>query len=171
MGKTEGWHEREVPIPERLRSRFATADERDKLAKTAQTMVLLAGVMRLGILKPALRALWDSECNRTRKDASSTADAMIQKGLTRLETAIDAAFFEHLWDHPDDADPWRQRLVTFAQAILDADCGRVGPAVDRWRRIAKAESVFKNRIHYREHPPFGLFSPLPDSIRSPSHDD
>jgi len=160
QGKTEGWHEREVPIPECLRSRFASPEGRDTLAQTAQHMVRLAAVMRLKILQPTLRALWDSENNRKRKDPSGTADAMIGQGLSDLEARIDATFFDHLWDHPEDPDPWRERLATFARHILEDHSHRVNPSADRWRRIAKAEATFGYRMHNWPDKEYGIFLPL-----------
>ena len=150
QGKTEGWHEREIPIPATLRSRFATKSERDRLADTAKHMIANAGVMRLNILKSSLLSLWED------------AEGRINDGLMRLEQGVDIAFFPHLWDHPDSLDAWRERLADLARIILDQDISTLGPSVDRWRRISAAQSRFHFLLRIKNHPDTGIF--LPPSI-------
>jgi len=149
QGKTEGWHEREVPIDPKMRSRFIRPEERDRLAATAKTMIELAGVMRLGILKPALRTLWE--------DAAGRIDGALQ----RLEQQVDAAFFPHLWEHPDSDEAWRSRLRDLALAILEEDLAALGPNADRWKRICGATSRFDFLLGRKSHPKTGIFLPPP----------
>lgn len=151
QGKTEGWHEREVTIPATLRTRFVTKSERDRLGDTAKHMIEIAGVMRLGILKPTLLALWED------------ADGRIADGLVRLEQGIDAVFFTHLWAHPDSLDEWRERLAGLAGDILGQDIPTLGPSADRWKRISAAQRVFHWRLHDKNHSGSGIFLPLPVS--------
>jgi len=149
QGKTEGWHEREVPIDPKMRSRFARPEDRDHLAATAKTMIELAGVMRLYILKPALRTLWED------------AEGRIDSALQRLEQQVDAAFFPHLWEHPDSDDAWRTRLRDQGRAILDEDLAALGPNADRWKRISGATSRFDFLLGRKSHPKTGIFLPPP----------
>lgn len=149
QGKTEGWHDREVLIPATLRSRFATKSERDRLADTAKRMVECAGVMRLNILKPSLLVLWED------------AEGRIADGLMRLEQGVDAAFFPHLWDHPDSSDAWRECLAGMAAGILEQDIPTLGPSADRWKRISAAQSRFHFLLRTKNHPVAGIFLPAP----------
>lgn len=143
QGKIGAWHEREVPIPGHLRSRFARPEGRDALAIVAKDMIDLAATMRLKILKSALTALWED------------AEGRIDQALARLEQAVDACFFDHLWAHPDDPTPWRTVLADLARQILDEDCALVGPAADRWQRLSAAESRFTWHLHHNpKHGPF-----------------
>ncbi len=151
QGKTEGWHEREIPIDPKIHQRFLKRDEREKLAKTAKSMVELTGVMRLNILKPALLALWED------------ADGPIAAALLRLEHQVDVAFFPHLWDHPDQLDPWRAALAGWAKTILDVDAATIAPMADRWKRISAADSRFNFCLHHKQHPAYNVFLPLPIS--------
>lgn len=145
QGKTEGWHEREVPIPSTLGKRFAVTAERERLAKIAIDMVELAKVMRLDVLKPALRSLWED------------SEGRITDALIRLEQRIDEAFFPHLWEHPDHTDAWRSVLADTARTILDADIAIIPPNADRWRRISAAQARFGFLLRSKDHPKVGHF--------------
>jgi CRISPR system Cascade subunit CasA len=149
QGKTEGWHEREVPIDRRIGKRFAQRDEREALGKRAQEMITNAGVMRLGILKPALVTLWHE------------AEGRVEPALRRLEQRIDHEFFPVLWNTDADLTAWRTALKTWAQEILDAEISTVAETASRWRRISEATSQFDYGLHRKTHKDIkAMFLPL-----------
>jgi CRISPR system Cascade subunit CasA len=139
QGKTEGWHERDIPIDRRLRNRFANRSEREELGKRAQEMITAAGVMRLGILKPALLTLWGEAAGR------------VDPGLRQLEERIDGGFFPALWEADADPARWREQLTGWAREILATHSAAQVENASRWRRISLAHDRFDFGLHRKTH--------------------
>ncbi len=151
QGKIGGWHERQVPIPANVLDDFAEPQAHERLRLQAQSMVAWAGCLRDGVLRPVLKILW-----HTREKRGAVGQA-----LERVELAIDARFFPHLWQHVDEAgcQSWRQELARLAAETLEAEIRRLGPGRQRWQRIAKANDGLDYRLHRCTHKVLGVFLP------------
>jgi CRISPR system Cascade subunit CasA len=129
QGKTEGLHERTLPLPRPLRRRLGTEDGRAMVGRRAEGWVSSAEKMRSQVLFPALKKL---------------GDAIPEQ----LDQRIDEIFFEHLFASLDDADEsarlgWERTLRDLAQHELEVAIARVGaPAARRYRVTSDAERMF-----------------------------
>lgn len=143
QGKTGGYHERWVPLPPKVRGRFALPSERQKLGERSKAWIDRAGIARLKILKPALLTLLQGAPDKLKFD-----DNRLDFYLQRLDQAIDAEFFQLLFDavdkNPKEADAaFEKRLVELAKVQLeDARQSLPVPTARRWRADAKAERAF-----------------------------
>ena len=102
-------------------------------------MITAAGVMRLGILRPALLTLWGEAAGR------------VDPGLRQLEERIDDGFFPALWDADTDPARWREQLSGWAREILAAHSAAQAENASRWRRISLAHDRFDFGLHRKTH--------------------
>jgi CRISPR system Cascade subunit CasA len=159
QGKTEGFHERTIPVPARARSILrepggtarlgAVVGERREAAAQAQR-----------ILRHALFTLHQGgpSADKLRLDDEATA-AEVRRWELVLDTAIDAAFFDAaFWDEvaaegPQEdvrarfGPPWRKRLRAMARDVLErALDGAPRTQMRRLRAKAKAVGLFEGRM-------------------------
>jgi len=141
QGKTDGFHERHIPISATVRNWLADPDQRSRLAERAKGYVEDVKNMRSFVLWPALKAL-----NGEHGDPP-------EGPLTTFEADADAHFFLHLLDesHRDDAQAarrsWQGRLRIRAEDLLDQAIATASPgSARRWRRIAEARSRFQHGL-------------------------
>jgi CRISPR system Cascade subunit CasA len=138
QGKTEGLHERWLPIPPRARGRTADA----ALAATAVDRVKQAAEARKSVLRPAVLTLQQAAPDKLKMDAKS-ADPWTMA----FDRRVDEHFFERLWEDadldPDTAQAtWGRWLFEQCRALLAAAIDATpfsGPR--RYRAIAAAEGV------------------------------
>lgn len=127
QGKTEGYHERRVPLSKRGPRRGPGQGVfTDLRAAAARERVRLAGEMQDRVLKPALLTLFQNGPDRIDfrdKDSNRKAEAFLQ----RFDTLVDQSFFEDLWLEVDEDDleaqqraraEWVIRLRDHAEAVL-----------------------------------------------------
>lgn len=157
QGKTEGYHERIVPLSKKV-IRMLGARDTDALAGWARERVVDAGTMRGKVLRPALFALLQDgpeEINFRAGETSARADHF----LDRLDRTIDARFFDHLWQEAEVADGgedarlavrfrWHRWLVAQAHGLLVEAAGAVPHAsMRRYRARVRAEALFYGALH------------------------
>lgn len=142
QGKTEGFHERHIPIGPRVQRLLAEPSSKERLAKRAKEYVADVSAMRSYVLWPALKAL-----------SGEYADPS-EVPLMAFETEADARFFSHLLEdqHLDDEGvarrSWQRHLCQSAKAILNGVLATAAPgAARRWRRIAEAGSRFNHGLY------------------------
>lgn len=164
QGKTEGMHDRMVPLPSRVRARLGTAEGRQGLASLARRRVLTVKDVAKSVLRPALLALMQEG-----KERLDFKDRRPEPWLRRLDAAVDRIFFDRLWEDadraPEDADRrWSAELLDLARDCLK-DAIRAAPhaAVRRLRAISAAERIFEGAA--RKHLP-AAFAPV-EEIPSP----
>lgn len=127
QGKTEGYHERRVPLSRTIR-RLLGSDVLDTVAATANERVTLAGDVQRAALRPALLALFQNGPERIdlRHDASARK---AEPFLSQFDRAVDLEFFPALWREVelDDGDArraergaWVRQLLTEARTIVAA---------------------------------------------------
>lgn len=148
QGRTDGFHERWVPVPKKARVSLLDDTKRATLGAIAKTWIGLAGTVRLKVLKPALLTLLQGGPEKLKFD-----DDRANPALTQFDAVIDGAFFPLLFEHADDqpevADrEWQQWLFDRAKEHLEQaiESLPVGTA-RRARAIAHAERTLHGAAH------------------------
>jgi len=132
QGKTEGLHERVLPISAEVKRRLGQPDQRAALGRRAAAHVERAKKMRSNVLFPALKAL--ASGGKTMDDSFSSR--------------VDEVFFRELFrtiaeeDQPARLE-WERLLVAMASEELQRAIARCSVAdAQRYRAIAAAEALF-----------------------------
>lgn len=147
QGKTEGYHERRVPLSNAVQS-FLRKEATDPLASVAQERVNIAGVVQNRVLKAALLALFENgpdQIDFRDEGAGRRAEAF----LKRFDEAVDRDFFPRLWEEFEEgADgeqvrrAWVAGLLRIARDLVDeADRGASKAVKRRYRARARADAV------------------------------
>lgn len=146
QGKTEGYHERRIPISAAVR-RLLVQKQTDRLAKVAEERVHAIGQIR-GVLWTALATLFDQGAA---KDRFSDSAKDKTGGFTKLfEQSEDACFFDDLNAEieSDDSDKarlqWLLSMVDRAEAVLK-NAFIAGPQSCEQRYRARAAAL--SRFH------------------------
>jgi CRISPR system Cascade subunit CasA len=143
QGKTEGFHERVVRIPETVRSLLFTTKGRDQIAEMAEARVEQAQTASRRILHPALCTLLQGA-----PDKLNLRDDSTQPWLSSFDEMVDRSFFDHLFADIDKDETsarvgWQRTLIVFALKQLE-DAIRAAPdaGAREYRAVATAERVF-----------------------------
>ena len=155
QGKTEGFHERIVALPERVLG--GDSDERARLGTTLEARLLEASAAR-SILRHAATMLHSGGPS---PEALRFDDAAVQQRVARVtglvDHRVDLIFFDALWAELADAEPptarsthgasWRRRLAELASEAFDAQTDTTGAsALCRLRSIARASVILDGRL-------------------------
>lgn len=148
QGKTEGYHERCVPISPKVRGLLMT-NQKAQLDRIAGQRIAAISEMR-GLLRYALVVLFESGDVKDRRQANKVHEAKVSKFSEPFEDAEDARFFSDLYEEIEAADPSAQRLgwllglVERAEAILKM-AFEAGPrnGIQKYR----AQSAALSRFH------------------------
>lgn len=151
QGKTEGLHERLIPIPAKVRPLLGKrgSAERSRVGTLALDRVKIADTIRKGVLYPAVVALVNAgeegpRGKPKRDDRPSTWTASFDR-------QVDHIFFESLWgavDRPvSEANAarqeWETELLQRARTILEEAIATVAiPMMRRYQAITTAERLF-----------------------------
>lgn len=150
QGKTEGLHERRVPITKKVQTMLLTR-QTDPLGAAATKRVELAGDIQNRVLKPALLALFENGPDQIDYNDKG-AEARTRDYLARFDRAVDVTFFEDLWaEFEEDADldairsAWVLRLVRDVAwpLVVEADAAMSKAVGRRWKALVRAEAVFR----------------------------
>lgn len=150
QGKTEGLHERRIPVPPRAID-FWRSGETAPLAAVAEQRIEEAGRVR-GALRRALMVLFQNGPDRASfQPTDPNSSKRAEPFLDRLETRIDDDFFRHLFaeleaEHDGERTrlraAWLTLLLDRARNILhEAEKGAPSSAVRRLRAHARAEAA------------------------------
>ena len=151
QGKTEGYHERRVPLSRKIRRFGLRETATDAEAETAHQRVAMVGEMS-GALRFALLALFENGPDKV--DAGNDAAARKARGfLAGFERSVDLAFFDALWDELEQDGPaarrsrriaWVKSLLRLAERVLgDAEQGAAGATQRRYRARVRARSALQ----------------------------
>lgn len=143
QGKTEGYHERAIPIPRQIAPRLGVASERERLAQLSTSRVQAADVVRRSVLYPAITRLLvgGREKQKARSDQA-------REWTQAFSAEVDRVFFDSLFaaiDQPKEeaAAQWQRRLLAIGWAVLQRAINSVPLAgATRWRAVTAAESMF-----------------------------
>lgn len=142
QGKTEGYHERRVPIPAKVAGRMRSAALRSDLGRLAQGRIEDSAAVR-GALRFALMTLFQNGPETfAPQDPSSARRA--DPYLDRFQTEVDRDFFEKMFDEAELAEDavaaekkrreWLFELLTRARHLLRAaEAGSPRSAVRQYR--------------------------------------
>lgn len=149
--KTEGYHERLLPIPAAARRFLMKSDERERLGAVARRWVEIVAEIRRSVLRPALCALLQE--GQAKLDFR---DQRVQTWLRPLDRKVDQIFFPRLWesveaDLPEEADNrWTRETIALARGLLEEAIRSAPlPSVRKYRAIARAERVFNGATKKR----------------------
>lgn len=144
QGKTEGLHERIVPIPRQVTLSMRNPDQRQILADRSKERVADTEKVRSKVLYASLSTLM----------GGGESDANSGKGADRwtraFEANVDDIFFPELWASLDDdaqtqKAAWQKRLYELAlEQLNDAINSAPMPSMRRYRAIAAARDQFEN---------------------------
>lgn len=149
QGKTEGYHERVVPIARKVRS-LLNRRHADPLAKMSGERVMAIGTVRGKVLRPALFSLGQGGPDEV-DYGSVSSDTAAKPWLARLDQWADATFFPDLWTEAEAAEPdrpalrhaWLKRLSDAALALLDEAAGATPMATIRhYRALVRSRGLF-----------------------------
>jgi hypothetical protein len=156
-GKTEGYHERHVPLSRRVARRGpGQGAATDPAAEAARERVRLAGEIQDRVLKPALLSLFQNgpgQIDFRDKDSNRKAEPF----LRWFDTLVDPTFFEDLWLETDQDGPearqrercaWVARLLGHAAELLHrAEAAAARSSRRRFRASVRAT----DRLHAGAH--------------------
>lgn len=154
QGKTEGWHQRVVPVPSKGISLFGSATQRQELCDRAQQQVDLASEVQHKVLYPALACLMSAD-SKGKVDSSR-----ISRWTNAYDADVDDVFFKGLWYSLDVTREeatlhWQEQLLRFARKQLEAAINSTPlPSTRRYRAISRAESIFYWSAHKHLAPLF-----------------
>ncbi len=157
QGKTEGYHERRVPISRAVRQHGALL-ENDPIAQAAHDRLRLAGDMA-GVLRFALFALFESGPDKV--DVNNKAAARkTEPFMARYDSEVDLGFFDALWREAELDDPelriaqrgeWVRSLLRLAEDLLaEADCAAPKASHRRLRARVSAQAVLQGAARRNE---------------------
>ncbi len=151
QGKTEGLHDRALPVNPRIMQRIAQEDEREKAHELAKRMVEEAKTC-IKAVKGGLLCLVQGAPEKINFE-----DKRAQATLTALDQEIDKVFFGHLWRilgaDTDEARlaadiGWRQCLHDLSATAFRRGCNRLpAPSARRERSLVLAESLYRASLY------------------------
>jgi CRISPR system Cascade subunit CasA len=142
QGRTEGQHEKTVPVPAKIRRILFDPSQRSRLGERAQARVKEAGDYKSRVLRPALLCLLQGGPDLDRLDRKDTRDRPFGN---RFDPQVDDVFFPMFWESVDlDEDEarhrWVKKLDGIGRAILEeAEKSAPVPQARRARAVAVAE--------------------------------
>lgn len=160
QGTTDGFHERTLLVPAKVRAKlFEQRERRTALAGLAQGAVEFAGKMQYQVLRRALRSyLQAGEGVGVGLDAD---EAWITHAQERFEHLWSDELFPWLWQHGDDADPhqleteWCPRLRDHARTVLDVATSTLPTHTGRrYHARVAADTRFWWSLYWKDNFPF-----------------
>jgi CRISPR system Cascade subunit CasA len=150
QGKTDGFHDRRVPVP--TKARAALQDGTAQLAEMAQQQANDAGRMARSVLRPAILCAFEKGPERVKFDARDAARAA-EPFMQLFDAAVDERFFPALWERIGEAPEiasraWQQLLQRAAENQL-AKALAAGPRAEERRFIAaeRARGFFYGSLY------------------------
>ncbi len=148
QGKTEGYHQRLIPIPARARRRLLSAAGTAELRGIARARIEKVATAQRSVLRPALCALLQGG-----HETLDFTDARVRPWMDRFDAEIDQVFFPDLWEVVDapreeHESAWNGRLQKLAWKQLEhAMAAAPVPLAQRPRAVARAELLFRGTAH------------------------
>ncbi len=140
QGKTDGYHERMIPVTPKIRDFFARPDRNQQLAALASDFVQIVDDVEKKVLRLALLALIQGG-----PDKIDFQDRRPDGLVNELDSAIDRIFFPRLFELAGDDDDaaalaiWRKQTFELARQTLQQAFDSVPiPLARRYRAIAMA---------------------------------
>lgn len=157
QGKTEGYHERRVPISPKVRGLLIT-NQKAQLERISGQRIAAIGEVR-GLLRGAFIVLFENGRVKDYRQAGKAHEGKVSKFLHAFEAAEDGRFFDDLNEEMEATDPAAQRLqwllglVDRAEAILKMTFD-AGPrsGIQKYRAQSAALSRFHGGLRSDKFP-------------------
>lgn len=143
QGKTDGYFERNLPIPPKARSLLRNVDATKALGAMSKLRIGRTADAKNKVLKPAILNALQGEPDELKFD-DSRPEALLQT----FDRKIDELFFPALWEDAEapeeDANrSWEVLLMKIARNVLEEALARLPlPESRRYRAISAAERTF-----------------------------
>jgi CRISPR system Cascade subunit CasA len=140
QGKTQGFHERWIHVPRRIRRRLFNTESRHSLRKIAQERVAKAGKVRKALHMALIVLLAGApEQNPNFQDQSD------QRWLRLFDSRVDTEFFPRLWadadlEREEQNKRWDNFLQYLAEEVVLSSAQREAPIADARKERATAIS-------------------------------
>ena len=151
QGKTEGYHERVIPIRSQAKGVIGRAGASQDLGAIAQQRI-----ERVSTIQRILRhAVATFAAGGNADETSDDHRALANPWANRLDAVVDPIFFDDLQDEFEAAgadragiqNDWLLEVIESARGILrDAEDTLPCRSINRYRARARADSVFEGRI-------------------------
>ncbi len=147
QGKTEGYHERRIPLPAVVRATLGKSASRTSLAAVARERVKQAGEVAGKVLKPAILTMIQQA-----PDKLDFKDKRADVWRHRFDQHVDAVFFPDLWEtlkqEPSQAaSDWIDRLDGFGRDLLKAaEESLINGGVRHHKIAVTAERVYRGAL-------------------------
>ncbi len=158
QGKTEGYHERRVPLSRKIKS-GPRERATDHAAQAAHDRVELAGLMQNQVLKRALLSLFQNGPDKIKAD-DKESQRKAEPFLKRFDTEVDRGFFPDLWVEVDEDDPdrrdqmrgvWVRKLRALAQRLLEeAEHEAARSSRRRFRAVVRAQDRLSSAARFND---------------------
>lgn len=158
QGRTEGYHERRVPLSRRIKSGLRERAT-DKTAEAAQDRVELAGLMQNQVLKRALLSLFQNGPDKIKAD-DKESQRKAELFLKHFDAEVDRDFFPDLWTEVDEDDPderyklrgvWVRKLKTLAERLLEeAEHEAARSSRRRFRAVVRARDRLSSAARFND---------------------
>jgi CRISPR system Cascade subunit CasA len=150
QGKTEGYHQRRIPIP---KSAFhGIVSDQSAASRLASRRAVSLGEIRMAF-RSGLFVLFQGATNR--KSEYEAAKRLAEPWLERFERAADQSFFDELWDEAGASESarediymrWLKAQLSFAYGLLsEAFFAFPYPAARRYCARAQAGIAFRAKL-------------------------
>ena len=158
QGKTEGYHERRVPLSRTIKSGLRERAA-DRGAQAAHDRVELAGLMQNQVLKRALMSLFQNGPDKIKGD-DKESQRKAEPFLKRFDVVVDRDFFSDLWIEADEDDPdkrdhlrgvWVRKLKALAERLLDeAEHEAARSSRRRYRAVVRAQDRLSSAARFND---------------------
>ena len=154
QGKTEGYHERIVPISKQVVEVFFRRSV-DPLAEIATERVDAVGTLRGKVLRPALFVLFQGGAEQVNFRDNDTSKR-VDPHLRRFEYRVDSEFFEALWKEAEVEQSERLDIrLVYLKRLSDRASDIVNEAVHatsvasmrRYKALVRAQSMFRGSLY------------------------
>ena len=155
QGKTEGYHERSIPIGHEAKTAMLRRDAAQELGRIAKERIDQVG----GVQRILSHAIQTFVARGESANVSAEGRALARTWLNRLDEMVDARFFEDLQtefgveasERQDTRNRWLMNgsdgVVDHARTLFhDAADSLPCPAVHRYKARVNAEGLFEGRL-------------------------
>jgi CRISPR system Cascade subunit CasA len=151
QGKTEGYHERRIPLSRKALATLATRQE--TVADIAESHVMALNELRLAF-RAALCSMTEGTPGKAATDKVTPA-RFAEPWLARLEREAEEDFFEDLWDEAGAEETERSRILIEwlkrqrlrgQQLLIEAAGSMPQPVTRRYKALAQAQIAFRGKL-------------------------
>ena len=161
QGKTQGWHERILPLPKPVRKLLESLEEAKRLGKLARERYDKAAQVSLQVLRPSILRLLQGESEAKPSRPNQALKDIAYRYCKVFEDKADVRLFDDLWeDICNGVDPqeglarWANTLRELAKEVFETAVNSLPiSTAEYYKRVALARGFFYARLN-KECPSF-----------------